>query len=187
MGAVDCRKRTPQCDPREADDPQDQPQQKARRQFTPQDGPPVAKLNFTQRERTDDQCRGLGARVAAAGYDQRDKQRQHHGLGDLVFKIAHGGGRQHFSQEQHNQPDRTLANQSQQWRFGVRGIERLETAQLLDVFCRRGFGNVQHIVNGDNSQQPAILVHDGKCRAVIASEDFNGRTLFVAGMQRNVI
>ena len=74
----------PDRDPEEADGPQDGAQEQSREDLPAHHQEPVAELHLAQRQGADDQGRGLRARVASAGDDERHEEGQDDGPGDLV-------------------------------------------------------------------------------------------------------
>ena len=98
------RERAPERDPQEADRAEDRPEHEAGGDLAAQDRPPVAELDLAQGQGPDDQGRGLRARVAPAGDDQRDEQRQDDGLRDLLLEVAHRRRREHLAEEEDDQP-----------------------------------------------------------------------------------
>ena len=66
--------------------------------------------DFAERQRADDQRRGLRSGVAAARDDERHEEREHDGARDLLLERAHRRRRQHLAQEERRQPTRALLN-----------------------------------------------------------------------------
>ena len=105
---------------------------------------------------------------------KRDEHREDDRAGDLVLEEAHGRGREHFADEENDEPGRALANHRRQRRAHVGLVEGLETAELLEIAGRLFLGDVEHIVEGHDSRQPAVVVDDRKCGAVVLAEDLDG-------------
>ena len=95
----------PKHDPGEADDPERGTEQEAGQELAPHDAPPVNDGEFAERHGLDDQGRGLGAAVASAGDNEGDEEGEDDGFSDLIFKIPHCGGGQHFAEEEDDEPD----------------------------------------------------------------------------------
>src|SRR5262249_38148957 len=73
-------------DPCESDGTEDGSQQDPGQDLAAHHAPPVAQLDLAQRQGADDQGGRLRARVAAAGDDQGDEQRQDDRAGDLTLE-----------------------------------------------------------------------------------------------------
>src|ERR1700754_3679136 len=121
----------PDSNAQETDDPQDSAQYKTRQHLAAGNPPPVPEADLPQRHGPDDNGRGLAAGITATGYDQRDEQRQHNGLADLILEMTHSRSRQHFPQKQYDQPARTFLHQAEKGNSRVRFIQRFGTPDLL--------------------------------------------------------
>src|SRR3982074_2235945 len=112
MRSIDGRERGPDSYSQKSDGSKNRPQCEAGHHFTAHDAPPITQPYFTERHSADHQRGRLRPRVASTGDDKRDKQRQNNGLLDLAFKEPHGRRRQHFSQEQDDEPTRPFFDHS---------------------------------------------------------------------------
>ena len=66
--------------------------------------------HFPERDRPNDERRGLRAGVSAAADDERDEEGEHHGPLDLLLEVAHGRCREHLPEKERRQPPRSLAD-----------------------------------------------------------------------------
>ena len=159
----------PQGDTQKADRAQHHAQHKAGRELAADDAPPVPQVHLAECHRPDHQRRRLGARIAAARNDERNEQRQDHGLRDFFLEKCHRRRREHFAEEQRGQPAGTLSDHPPERDRQIRRVERFHAAELQDVFCRLGFDDVHHVVKRDPAEELPAGVHHGDRRHVVAS------------------
>ncbi len=158
-------------------------QRQARGELAPDDPPPVAQRDLTERQRTDDQRRRLRSRVAAARDDERHEQREHDGPLDLGLERTHRRGRQHLAEEERRQPSGPLLNHPAERDDHVRFVEGLRTADALDVLGRLRFRDVQHVVDGDDADEHPRAVGHGQRRPIVGAELRDRRRLIVGRLQ----
>ena len=121
--------------------------------------------------------------VSAAGNDQGDEEGEDDGLGDFGFEIAHGGGGEHFAEEEDDEPDGAFADERHDGSFGVGGVEGFDTAEFLHVLCGGLFGDVEDVVDGDDAHEPFVGIEDGESGAVVTAEEFDGGAFFITGAE----
>src|SRR5262249_53449997 len=94
----------PDEDAEEAHDPKDDAQHQAGRDLPAQHAKGIPESDLTDGHCPDDDGRSLAAGVPTTGYNKRDEQGEHNGFADFPFEPAHGGCRQHLSEEEDDQP-----------------------------------------------------------------------------------
>jgi hypothetical protein len=82
----------------------------------------------------------------------------------------HRGRRQHLPEKEHGEPPRALAHQRAESRAPVRKVERLHTAQLLDVFGGFFVHDVEDIVRRHDAAHAALGIDDREGPQVMSRE-----------------
>ena len=67
----------------------------------------------------------------------------------------------------------------------VRLVERLRSADPLDLARRRRLGHVEHVVDRDDADEHAGRVGDRQRRAIVLAEDGDRRLLIVGRLERD--
>ena len=106
-------------------------------------------------------------------------------LRDLVLEGAHRRGRQHLAEEQRGEPAGALPDHAREPDVHVGLVERLRSADALDVLRRLCLGHVEHVVDGDDADQHAGRVGDGQRGAVVGPEGGHRGRLVVCRLQRD--
>jgi hypothetical protein len=94
-------------------------------------------------------------------------------------------GRQHFAQEEHDQPARPPPHHGPERHLEIRLLQRLQPAEPLQRAGSGSLGHVQDVVDGDDPDQRAVGVRDGEGDAVLLLEQGDRRLLGVRGLERD--
>ena len=139
-----------------------------------------AQLHFLQRHRARDERRRLRSGVSARAHDERHEQREHGKLLQLDVEVLERGRREHLAHHQNRQPARALLEHPADRHLHVRLVERLHTAELLDVFRLLLLNGVDDVVDGDDAHQVTRFAHDRNGDEVVVRDD--ARDLFAVGV-----
>ena len=101
-----------------------------------------------------------------------------------MLEVPHRGRRQQLPEEQDHQPAGPLAHHLVQRDAHVRLVERFRAAELLDVFGRGLFDDVEHIVHRDDPHQLAGRIHHRQRRAVVPAKRLDRLLFRVGDLQR---
>ena len=96
---------------------------------------------------------------------------------DFAVVALHCGCGQHFAEKKENQPGRAFLDHSQKRNGGVRLVQRFHTAEFVDVFGRLLFGDVEHVVAGDDSNENAAGIGHRQRDPVVFSKSVKRRLL----------
>ena len=150
--------------------PEEQPQRYPGGDLPTRHPPPVPEPHLPQRQRADDDRRGLRPRVAARGDDQRKEEREDHCLGDLLLEGAHRRGGQHLPQKQRREPASALLHHRAEAHVEVGRVEGLHTAESLDFLGGLLLRHVEDVVDGDHPHQHAAGIGHRKRDPVVLLE-----------------
>ena len=145
----------PERDSEKTDRAKNQPQRQSGEEFLSHHAEPIAQTQFAQSHRANHERGRLRSGIAAAGNNQRQKHRQDRGLFDLTVVTLHRGRGEHFSEEQNDQPGRSLLHHPHQRDRCVWLVQRFHTAEFLDVLSRFLFCDIEHVVDRDEPDEHA--------------------------------
>ena len=137
-------------------------------------------LNVADGQAADDGGGTLAARVAACVGQHRDVggQHRHGGEGILIPADDHAGEGGGDHQEQ--QPRRTAFVQIPHRLFKVGLIRRADSVHLGDIFAGLVLHNRDSVVDGDDTDQTLLVVHNGNRQVAVLLEHL-GDVLLVGG------
>ncbi len=111
------------------------------------------------------------------------KDRQHGGVREGAFIVAHHAGGEYLAQEKHHQPDRAFFHHAQERRLRVGIVERFAAAELLDILGVLFFLHIEHVVDGDDAEQFVFRIDDRERRAIVFLELADGRLFIIGGAE----
>ena len=158
--------------------------------FAAENAEPVAQAQFSERQRSDDQRRGLRAGVAAAADDERHEQREHDGARDLRLEEAHRRCGEHLAQKQRGEPAGALGDHRAHADLQIRRVERGLAAQFLDVFGRFLLRDVEHVIDSDDAEHVSLAVGDRQRQAIVFLERLEHFLAVIVGLhlhQRRIV
>jgi len=95
--------------------------------------------------------RRLRSGVSAGADDERNEEREHHRLGELVLKVPHRRRCQHLAQKERRQPGRAFSDHREESDLGVGLVQRFHAAEALYVFGVLLDQRVDDVVDRDDS------------------------------------
>ena len=127
----------------------------------------------------------MRARVAATGNDQGQKHRKDRRPFDFTIVTLHGGGGQHFTEKQNDQPGGSFLYHPKKRNGRVRLVERLHAAEFLDVLCGFLLSDVEHVVHRDDANDHAARINDWQRRPIILAKRIERVLLGIGHIQRH--
>ena len=146
-----------------------------------EDAEPVLARHLAQGQGAGDEGRRLRAGVAARRDAQRHEQAQDDHLRDRLLERRQGGEREQLRAEQARQPERAVAPELEEARIQVTLLHRADGPHAVGVLGRLLDDVLQHVVGGDDADEPAVRVHDGHGDEVVLAEQL-GDGLAVLGV-----
>src|SRR5207237_3192558 len=119
----------PEQNPDDSHQPENRPKHQPGGKLTEHYPPPIAELDLSKRERSDDKRRCLRPGISTGADDERNEEREHNGLLELSLKVSHRCRGQHLTQKKRGKPGRALADHREESDLSVRHVERFHSAE----------------------------------------------------------
>ena len=138
--------------------------------------------DLIQRQTADDHSRSLTAAVSAGIHDLRDKGDQQRNADKGGFVVFQHGAGHHGGEHQHHQPDNTVLCQRDNGGTQVGIITGGHTCHLFKVLGVLILNDVYGVIDGDNTDDPALAVHNRHGQHIVPAEHLGDFFLVIVGM-----
>src|SRR5690606_33662652 len=117
---------------------------------------PVGEGDVVGGDAADHEGCGLGAGVSATAGEQGDEEGQGDDFGECFFEGCDDAGGYQVDGDEEGEPADAFLDELPDGGFAVAGFEGLDGAGFVEVFGGFFFGDVEHVVDGDDTDQDAV-------------------------------
>ena len=174
-------------DAKAGEEGEDEAHQEGDPHLLPEHRPHILDGDLIDRHTTDDQSRALAAGVAPGIGEHRDEGDEDRQDQEGILKAVEDAARDHAADQEDHQPDDSILRQFKDPGLQVGLVTGHHRAHLLEVLGVLLLDDVDDVVNGDDTHQAVLMVHDGDGEQVVPAEEVGDHLLVVGGGNRDEV